>query len=65
MGKILNFLKYKIVTKNKPLNEYEKVCEECEGTGLEDVFIDCRECKGKGIVIKTELNRGPNGININ
>lgn len=28
-------------------------CPDCDGTGHEDIFLDCDTCKGTGIVKKT------------
>ncbi|MFD6509316.1 hypothetical protein [Bacillus sp. NPDC060175] len=46
-------LKEYLVIKKSPIHDTQKICPECDGTGYEDVFNECEECEGKGVVRKT------------
>lgn len=45
---VIDYLKNYFNSKQIPDN-YE-ICPGCDGTGLEDVFIDCEYCNGVGAV---------------
>lgn len=50
--RLKNFYKYLYGTENYSLKEDEKICENCAGTGHEDIFHDCEKCAGTGVVRK-------------
>lgn len=31
-----------------------ETCEECNGTGVEDIFINCEQCGGHGYIKRDE-----------
>jgi len=40
-------------SKKHELAEWEKRCPECDGSGFEDIFHDCKLCGGNGVVKMT------------
>lgn len=50
---LLQKLKEHLVFEEPSMPEMYKTCPECDGTGYEDIFIQCEKCKGECIVRKS------------
>jgi DnaJ-class molecular chaperone len=48
-----NLLENKKYEVHNATEETHKYCPECDGSGRSDVFCDCENCNGTGIVRKT------------